>query len=311
MKKSAILLTLLLISSIAGTYAVYERYVKPSLKELGDHEEEERQLKKKITQLEETFFRTKPDTVLSIWRTETQPWADAVDKRVTFYDLGQVPLEVEIPEEERDIAKWFYKKEHPRLVREIEVAAWEKGISLPDPAFGTPDPSFYGPGSDPSAEEISEHLARLEFGKAVAELLIDEGVKTISVLEIWPEQIAVSGRRGDVKTRTTGLAFTIPMRNFVVFFDNLSQKDRYFEVKALHVTNTTLRTPYPPDVSVKMILAQAYYEEAKQAREVAGEMGSSEDMAGILANLSSLGAGSGFMSEETWWQKIFRVYLPF
>ena len=319
MRKSTILLTLLLVSSIAGTYAVYELYVKQRWKELGDHQKEEEQLRKKITQLEELFFRTKPDTVLSVWRAEIQPWATAVDRRTDFYTLGQIPLKVEIPEEEKGLAKWYYRRVHTKMVQEVETRAWQSGVILPDPAFGTPDPSFYGQGSDPSAEEISEMLAQFEFGKAVAYLLIDSGVKTISVLEIWPEQIAIAGRRGDVKSRMTGLAFTIPMRNWVVFFENLSQEDRYFEVKALHLSNSRLRDPYA-DLNVEMILAQAYYEEAKQVREVAGEMGPSGNLASMFANMfgrpgaSVVGPrspGQVRSDEKSWWDNFRRKYLPF
>lgn len=331
MNKGAIFLTLLLVSSIAGTYAVYEFYVKQRWKELGDHQREAKQLREKISQLEETFYGTKPDTVLSIWRTEIQPWVDAVDRRTTFYNLGPVPLEVEIPEEEKEFAKWFYKREHPKLLRAIENSVLASGVRLPDPGFGTPDPSFYGPGSDPSAEEVSEHLARFEFGKAVADLLIGSGVRTITALEIWPEQTAIEGRRGDVQYRTTGLAFTIPMRNWVVLMDELSQEDRYIEVEAVRITNTALRNPNA-DMSVEMILAQAYYERAKQVREVGGEMGSSEDMAGMMASLFpgrgpgggpgrgpgggmgspfGRGAGPGAPKKMSWWKNFRRNYLPF
>ncbi len=332
MNKGAIFLTLLLVSSIAGTYAVYEFYVKQRLIELGDHREEAKQLRTKITQLDETFYGTKPDTVLSIWRTEIQPWADAVDRRTTFYDLGGVPLEVEIPEEERDLPKFFYKREHPKLVRAIENSMLESGVRLPDPGFGTPDPASYGPGSNPSVEEISGHLARFEFGKAVADLLIGSGAKSITELVIWPEQNAIKGQRGVVEYRTTGLAFTIPMRNWVVLMDELSQEDRYIEVKALRITNRTLREPYA-DMSVDMVLAQAYYKRDEQVREVGGEMGSSKDRADMLATLipgrgpgggpgglgrpggmgfrGGPGPGPGTPQKMGWWKSFRRKYLPF
>ena len=318
MKKGVIFLTLLLAASLAGTYAVWELYVKQRMEDLGAHQKEEEKLTKKLTQLEETFFRTKPDTVLSIWRTEIQPWADAVDRRTDFYNIGQIPLKVEIPVEERDLAKWFYKKEQPKMVQALYTRAWESGINLPDPAFGTPDPDFYGQGSNPSADEISQHLARIEFGKAVAELLIVSGVKSGSVLEIWPEQIAFRGRSGDIKSRTVGLAFTIPMRDFVVFIDKLSQQDRYFEVKALHLTNTALRYR-DAHLNVEMILAQAYYEQASQTRVVASEIGSPILMRGMLANLLGGLSANEVQSnisrraenKKNLWQRFRRRFLPF
>lgn len=315
MKKSAILLTLLLVGSIAGTYAVYELYVKKTLRELGDHLEEEKLLQERLTQLEETFFRTKPETVLSTWRSEVQPWADAVDRRAAFFNLGDIPLRVPIPEEERELAKWYYAEVQPKMVRELETKAWESGVRLPDPTFGTPDPKTYGQGKDPPPREISRHLARLEFGKAITEILIDARVKNIRSLEIWPEQVEISGRSGDVKSRTTGLDVTLSMRDFALFIDKLSQEDRYFEVKALRLTNTTLRNKNA-NLNVQIVLAQAYYAPAKEAREGGGEAGSSDEMQNVFLNLfgSRKATDEGAKprtNKKTWWQKFRQKYLPF
>lgn len=315
MKKSVILLTLLLVGSIAGTYAVYELYVKQRMRELGDHNEEEKLLQKRLTELEETFFRTKPETVLSIWRSEVQPWADAVDRRADFYNLGDIPLSVPIPEEERELAKWYYAEVQPKMVRELETKAWESGFSLPDFTFGTPDPKSYGQGADPPPKEISRHLARIEFGKAIAEILMDAGVKNVRALEIWPEQVEISGRSGDVKSRTTGLAITISMRDFVLFIDKLTQKDRYFEVKAIQVTNTSLRDRNA-QLNVQLVLAQAYYAPAKQAGGSSGVEGASSELQSVFQNL--FGARAATSSEarprrnrKTWWQKFRQRFLPF
>lgn len=314
MKKSAIFLTLLLLGSLAGTYAVYELYVKQRMRQLGEHLEEEKQLQAKIEKLEETFFKTKPDTVLRIWRAEIQPWADAVAQRAAFFNMGQIPLEVEIPEEEREIAKFYYKKIYPKMVLELETKLYESNIRLPDPTFGIPHPDTYGTGSNPPPQLIARHLARFEFGKAVAELLIDARVRRIDVLLLWPEQEELSGRSGDVKSRSTGLSFTIAMRDWVNFFDKLSQEDRYFEVKSLLVTNTTLRNPNA-DINVQMVLAQAYYEEDKKDREitVAGE---SPKMQGIFANI--FGSSSADQQNQrrtstrkSWWQQFRQRFLPF
>ena len=77
MKKSAIFLTLLLVTSIIGTYAVYELYVKDRMKELGEHSEQKKRLVARIGGLEETFLKTQPQVVLDEWRRSTQPWSEA------------------------------------------------------------------------------------------------------------------------------------------------------------------------------------------------------------------------------------------
>ncbi len=315
MKKSVILLTLLLVGSIAGTYAVYELYVKKRMRELGEHLEEEKLLQERLTELEETFFHTKPETVLSTWRAEVQPWADAVDRRSGFYNLGDIPLRVPIPEEERELAKWYYAEVQPKMVREIETKAYESGFSLPDPAFGTPDPKSYGQGDDPPPREISKHLAQIEFGKAITDILVDARVKSVRSLEIWPEQTEVSGRSGDVKSRTTGLAITIGMREFVTFIDKLSQKDRYFEVKALRITNTRLRDTNA-DLTVQMVLAQAYFAPAKQASESSGEAGASDLGQSVFQNLfgnrdTTSTQPKSPRNKKTAWQRFRQRFLPF
>lgn len=314
MKKNVVVLTLLLLGSIAGTYAVYELYVKGRMRELGEHLEEEKQLQETIARLETTFYHTKPETVLRVWREQTQPWADTVDRRSEFYNLGDIPLEVEIPEEE--FPKFYYKKVFPDMIDALIAKASQSNLRIPDPTFGSPAPDSYRSGTDPSAEEISDNLARFEFGKSIAELMIDAGVLNINTLAIWPERVEIQGRNGDVKSRTTGLGFTIPMRNFVQFMDKLSQEDRYFEVKALQITNKTLRDP-EPNMNVQIVLSQAYYRPAAEARDISEGIGSSDDLASLLALFgrgSSLNSGTTEKEEEGGlWERIkgWFSWLPF
>ena len=61
MKKSQLIITLVLISSIVATYAVYELYVKVRYTELKDHQTEEKNLRRKIADLNKTFYGTKPE----------------------------------------------------------------------------------------------------------------------------------------------------------------------------------------------------------------------------------------------------------
>ncbi len=314
MKKSVILLTLLLVASLAGTYAVYELYVKARIKELSEHLEEEKQLKNKLTTLEETFFKTKPDTVLRVWRNEIQPWENAVRQRALFFNLGEIPLDVEIPVEQRDIAKFYYKKVYPEMTQELDNRLYEANLYLPDPTFGIPHPDTYGRGASPAPKQISRHLARFEFGKAVADLLIDANVTSVSVLEVWPERNELSGRSGDVKSRTTGLSFTIRMQDFVRFLDMLSQENRYFEVKSLHLTNRTLRYSNA-DLNVQMVLAQAYYKEDEKGKETSVSGGPAQMRTAFSevfgGPLPSRAAARSTRRRKTFWQSFRQKYIPF
>lgn len=312
MKKSVVVLTLLLIGSIAGTYAVYELYVKQRMRELGEHMEEEKQLTDAITRLEETFYRTKPDVVLRVWREQTQPWANAVARRSEFFNLGDIPLEVEIPEEE--IPKFYYKEIYDKMIQILEDEAYQSQTIISDTTFGIPNPSNFGQGTNPKPEEISAYLVRFEFGAAVTRLFIDAGVIQINNLNIWPERNEVKGLSGDIKSRTIGADITISVRDFVSFMEDLSRRDRYFQVKAIRITNRTLRDP-DANLNVQMILAQAYYEPATESREVAGAVSSTADLKDLFGSL--FGASSTTerkRSKEdgrTWWQNFRKKYLPF
>lgn len=314
MKKSVIVLTLLLIGSIAGTYAVYELYVKQRMQELADHMEEEEQLTSAITRLEETFYRTKPDAVLRVWREQTQPWANAVSRRSEFFNLGDIPLEIEVPEEE--IPKFYYKDVYEKMVETLEDEAYQSQTLISDTTFGIPDPSKFGQGTNPKPEEISGHLVRWEFGAAVTRLFIDAGVIQINNLNIWPERNEIKGLSGDIKSRTIGADITISMRDFVSFMEDLSRRGRYFQVKAIRITNRTLRDP-EANLRVQMILAQAYYEPATESREVAGAVSSTADLKDLFGSLfgnSSSRAAQNKQREEdgrNWWQNFRKKYLPF
>ena len=316
MKKSVIVLTLLLIASIAGTYAVYELYVKARMRELGENLEEEEQLKASIKRLEETFFTTKPDTVLRVWREQTQPWEDAVSRRSEFFHLGDIQLEVEIPEEV--IPKFYYKDIYDKKIQALEDEAWQSQTTISDSTFNMPNPSSFGQGTNPSASEIEGHLARFEYGAAITRLLISSGAISINNLNIWPERIEVKGLSGDIKSRTIGADLTIPMREFVTFMEDLSQQDRYLQVKAVQITNKTLRDP-DANLNVQMILAQAYYEPATENREVSGSGSSTQDLQNLFGDLfgnssSAAATTSSRRREEegrTWWQTFRKKYLPF
>lgn len=316
MKKSVVALTLLLIASLAGTFAVYQLYVKQRMKELGENMSREELLENKIDQMQTTFFKTKPEAVLEAWRLETQPWADAVDVRSRFFNLGDISLEHTIPEER--IPKFYYKEIYEKNLQELEDEAWQKGTILANTTFNIPEPSSYGSGSNPSAKEIEKHIVRWEFGAIMTRMLMDAGATSINTLNMWPQTIKYTGRSGVFNSRTVGVSMTIPIENLVKFLDRLGQEERFFQVEVIRISNSTLRSPYA-DISVDLILTQVNFEPSTNRRDTIGGV-DSDKTASTFASLFGASSGSAaprdtqpvFGEKElTGWRKFRKNWLPF
>lgn len=311
MKKSVVLLTILLLVSIAGTYAVYELYVKQRMKELGEHLDREQELRDRIAELEDTFYRTQPPAILKEWRESTQPWAEAVEARTEFFNLGGIPLEVDIPEEV--FPKLYYQDELPKLREELENYAYQKNVGVADFNCGVPAPNSYGQGTDPSAEEIAGHLEDYKYCAAITRMLIDAGPQYIEPLVIWPErEIKLPGRGGVLKERTVGVRWDIRMEDLVKFIDQLRGANRYFRIEALRISNRQLLQA-DPVLKVEMLLTQAYFVPTKARSGAETEL--KEETTSVLQSLfGGGGASSGppeEEEEESWWQWFRRNWLPF
>lgn len=315
MNKSVVALTLLLIASLAGTFAVYQLYVKKRMKELGENLAKEEQLDNRIGVLEDTFLRTKPEVVLEAWRRKTQPWADAVDARSGFFNLGNIPLEHPVPEER--IPKFYYKEVYEKNLEQLEEEAYQKNIVLSDMVFGVPAPSSFGSGSNPTHEEIEKHIVKWEFGAAMTRLLMDAGAVSIDTLNMWPKTVKYTGRSGVFNSRTVGINMTIPVENLVQFLDKLGQEERFFQVEAIRISNSKLRDPYFT-LTIQLILTQIYFEPSADRRDALGGVGN-EDAASTFKSLFGGGRGGSpgdtkpvFGEEElTGWALFRHNWLPF
>ncbi len=261
MKKSLIFLTILLIVSIAGTYAVYELYVKQRMKELAEHLEQERQLRTKITSLGEQFFETEPPVVLEEWRRATQPWSDAVEQRIRFFTLGKFVEEVKIPQEV--IPRLYYREELPKRIQKLQDYALQKNVQVANVTCGVPGADSYKAGTNPPAREIAGHLREYDYCAALTRMLIDAGPVSIAPLSIWPDQEKKIKSRGTIRERTTGIDMQIRIESLVKFIESLAQSDRYFRVDRLRISNTDLNNP-DPVLSVSLVITQTLFEADEQ-----------------------------------------------
>ncbi len=316
MKKSVLFLTLLLLATIAGTFAVYELYVKQRMKELGEHITQQKNLEARIVQLRDAFAGRVPDVYIEAWRKSTQPWSDAVQGRSQFFTLGDFDQEVEIPEEV--IPKIYYKEELPKRIKSLEDYAAENQVQVGDVNCGVPGAGNFGEGTNPKREEIAEHLKNYDYCAAVTKMIVDAKPISLDPLRIWPE-ITKDARSGAVKKRTTGISMRMSTQAMVRFLDKLSQSDRYFRVEEFKISNSDLNQN-DPILSVELVLTQAKFEQTKKAAGTA--VGGGADSAEVNQLLSSVfGGGANAQAGDTReranqpqlsaWQQFRRTWLPF
>lgn len=314
MRKGYFLLVAVLLVCAACTVAVYQFYVKERLKDLGAHEREEEKLRAKILELEDTFFQTKPEVVLTEWREKTQPWADAVDRRSEFFNLGEAPVRVEIPEEK--IPKFYYPEEYKKLEDELYAYAAEKRCTLGNLRFRDVRLPDSLRGQNPSPTQVSGWLTRYGFGAAATRLVIDSGATSISQLEVWPARKVMAGRSGIVILRTVGSRISISNENLVKFIESMRSSDRYFSIETIKITNRTLRNP-DAELSVDFVLSQARFVPAFRASDgsssVVAAAGSPADLGDLMKLLfeRQKNAPSVRTDNVGFWQNFRRKYLPF
>lgn len=321
MKKSVIFLSILLVLSIAGTYAVYELYVKQRMKELAEHLERERQLTAKIQKLETTFFGTSPQVVLQEWREATQPWSDALERRTTFFALDKGVERVQIPAEA--IPRFYYRDELPKRIQALQEYAEQKNVIVSDVNCGVPAFDSFKAGSNPTRAEIADHFLKYDYCASITRLLIDAGPESLQPLTIWPEMETKLKSGGTVRERTTGVRMKIRLEPLSRFLDSVGQSDRYFRINGLKISNTDL-TIQDPVLDVELLLTQAtFVPDVRRTTTQPDAGGSAAQNQARIAGLfgdQGLGLSRDRRADEdegegrtgpTWWQRFRKKYIPF
>lgn len=265
MKKGTIFAIMALLAGLAGTGAVYQYVVKERIKQLGQHLAEEEKLRKKIGSLEEVFSRTRPDKVLSLWRQRTQPWADAVAERSRYYNMGELTLSHEVPQEV--IPKFYFTEQYPKLVEDLYDYAYDNNCIIGEFTFGVLPP---GPMVDtnPKNREVARWLGRYQYGSEMTKFIIDAGAVEVPTVVIWPTRENPPGRSGGLFARTVGYSIVIGLSDLVEFLDKLRTSDRFFDVEGLRIVNTDLTDP-DPLITVAMVITQLEYRKTEPGSEKA------------------------------------------
>jgi hypothetical protein len=257
MKKSQIIITLVLIASIIGTFAVYQLYVKVRYTELKDHKNEEAKLRAKIDLLSDKFHQTKPEIVLELWNSRKQPWFSSIKQRTEYFQLRDIE-EIKVPDDV--IPRIWYGEEYPKLEKKLEEMALASGTELNASTvkFGVKTPADYPPGTNPRRNEIQANIDLYLYGIEMTRLLIDHKAAQIDNIVMWNPRENPRGRTGTIKKSTTGYDFDITWANLTSLLESLRTNDRHYTVETIKIIQDKMRIKNDP-LKVSMVVTQAWY----------------------------------------------------
>lgn len=316
MKKQYIVPIVVLILFAGGMGAVYQFYFRIQLEQYAKNTQMQADLNKRLEELQTTFSGAdkrpvSPDEFVSQWRGAVQPWNDALVDRSTYFIIPE-PTE-RAPE--NAVPKFFYRERFPTLITQLQQYAYSRSVMIPDTTFGAPLPSDLDNRSV-DADQVNGWLRQLSAGTDVIKLLVDNGAAQVVEVDLWPAYID----NDLLEKRTVGVRVLITLEKLTAFLDKLYAESRYFNVDAVRIHNTSVRTPYQPWLEVEMLITQAKYVEGGQAKaapqasgaQAAGATG--DPMAKMMDALKAKRAAAGkdkadaaTTQTKSWWRK----YLPF
>ncbi len=282
MHRESVFLVVILVIIAAVFGAGYQFYFKERLQLYAEDKKLAEDLDRKLTELESKFSNTRPDRVIEVWSAAVQPWIEAVNDRKKVFTLGTVTEVVPVPEGK--MPRFHYEEQYNQMFTALLQEVYQKGVYFPQTSFGAPPPSAMT-GRAPTAEEVQAYLELIAFGSDTVRLLINNGIRQIFALEIWPPW-----QQGTLEMRSVGVSFMAPLRTVVDFIDNLSSDERqYFNVNAIRIANRSLRLSADPMLEVAMVFTRARFDETATPATVA-----SADEAGVAP--TPFGGGLGGFS---------------
>ena len=133
------------------------------------------------------------------------------------------------------------------------------------PNFNVPAPDTLA-NANPPAATVEGWLKKMDDYAEIARLLIDKGANSIEEVTMWPERSEKVGKDSALKFYTVGLRFTMKLRQFTAFLDELRLADEYWTVEGIFLSNTQLRAAgQDPSLSIQMVLSQAEYNAKEDA----------------------------------------------
>lgn len=265
LKRNQIIFGLVLLAVLAAFGGVYQFYFKEKLDTYAKDKRDRMQIEAAAKELSSAFYGFRPEALIALWRAEVQPWADALRDRSTFFNFGDW-YDHPVPPEEGRILKVWYGEELGKMMQELERSIREKGPYVNTPPLDDLRIKF----DVATVEELDqqrvinqdiviEHLARMNFGIDLINMLLDAKVAGITDLSVWPRR-KDKAHKDQLALQTVGLDVYFQMRELTLFFERLRMDNsRYWNVDAIKFYNPNLMSPDKPYVQVRLILTQANF----------------------------------------------------
>jgi len=314
MSKEHVIAVAVFLCVLLALGGVYQFYFKERVYAYTENVEFQKKLEERLDHLGKTFSNTKPEVIVSAWRNEIQPWADAVAQRAAFFVSEDYGVE---PVPERQIPKFHYEEQYHKLFLQLQQDAYTRQppCQIPPTTFGAPRPEDFR-GNTMSRDEVVKWLTRINYGCAVTRMLIKANAYTIDAVELWPPRKEYGKL---LRMQTVGYQFTMTLRDLVAFLDSLRSQNRYVTIDAISIQNPYLRTPWDPVLTVQLLLTQASFvtERGTEAGGAAAPGGgpsvAMSNPADIfnMFNFGPMGMGGGAAQRPSKWKRYWRTFLKY
>ncbi len=278
MRRNQIIFGSVLVLVLASFGGVYQFYFKERLDQYAKDRQFRIDLETQASELATFFSGTDPETVISMWRNQVQPWAEALESRAQYFDDGKWLEHETLPETGRILPVW-YGEQVDKMLADLYQKVYEKAPNIspfPDnllTALEIKSESDLTNDKDLTPElmrvQINQNLSKLAFASNLIDLLLDEKVAGINELTVWPRR-KDRNHKDQLMLRTVGIDMYMYMRHTVHFLEYLRRQKRYFHVDAIKLSNPYIAEQAEPYMQVRLLLTQAVFVGEAQADQAGG-----------------------------------------
>jgi hypothetical protein len=282
MRRNQIIFAVVLLLVLASFGGVYQFYFAEKLAQYQKDLQFRKDLEAAAKDISDFFSGTDPETVISRWRNEVQPWAETLQQRAAYFDDAKW-YEHELPPETGRIPRVWYGEQLDKMQQQLYNDIAEKAPNIypfPENIFSALDVKTE---ADMAQEKevtnalMNQQLGRLAFGMRFINLLLDEKILGLHDISVWPRRQDPK-HKGQLALQTVGVDVDIYMRHLIHLLEVLRRQNRYFHVDAIHVTNSNIASQGDPVMRVRMLITQAKFIGKLDAPGTAGSAKSLYDM---------------------------------
>ncbi|HNR29247.1 MAG TPA: hypothetical protein PKI11_00015 [Candidatus Hydrogenedentes bacterium] len=258
--KEQIIFALVILALVLGCTVVTYFYFWAKLEQYARDQQTADHLLATFEEFRTTFHDVKPKVLIEAIESRVQPWKDARDEWGAVFHMDGWFDRFE-PRSEEKFPKFWYDEESTRLLSNLRVKIIQTQPNLVFPQdiyalFGVPRLEDWKTQDDVTEEVARRALAKLSYGITLFERLLDHNVLRIDDISLW--EARREPRFGEwVRLRTSGLAFSMRLRDLVNLLETFSAEYRYITVDAMRIT--WLRSWWEPQLDVEMLLTQALW----------------------------------------------------